>query len=67
MNDRLTLSDAEATRVEAIEFGLAGQDARLKLLVADVSGDQLDAIKAGRLALPGGWELSGNTIWGRRA
>ncbi len=67
MNDRLTLSEAEATRVEPIEFGLAGQGAPLKLLVADVSGDQLDAIKAGRLELPRGWELSGNTTWGRRA
>jgi hypothetical protein len=66
VNDRLSLSDAEVTRVEPIEFGLAGQDARLKLLVADVSGDQLDAIKAGCLELPRGWELSGNTIWGRR-
>jgi hypothetical protein len=40
---------------------------RLKLLVADVSGDQLDAIKGGRLDLPRGWELSGKIIWGRRA
>jgi len=34
----------------------------LKLLVADVSGDQLEAIKAGRLHLPLAWELSGNII-----
>jgi hypothetical protein len=67
VNDRLALSDAEAARVEPIEFGLAGQDTRFKLLVADVSGDQLDAIKAGRLDLPRGWELSGKIIWGRRA
>jgi hypothetical protein len=67
VNDRLALSDAEAARVEPIEFGLAGQDSRFKLLVADVSGDQLDAIKAGRLDLPRGWELSGMIIWGRRA
>jgi len=67
VNDRLALSDAEAARIEPIEFGLAGQDTRFKLLVADVSGDQLDAIKAGRLDLPRGWELSGKIIWGRRA
>jgi hypothetical protein len=66
VNDRMPLSDAEATRVEPIEFGLAGHDARLQLLIADVSGDQLDAIKAGRLELPRGWELSGNIIRGRR-
>jgi hypothetical protein len=35
VNDRLALSDAEAARVEPIEFGLAGQDTRLKLLVAE--------------------------------
>jgi hypothetical protein len=67
VNDRLALSDAEASRVQPIEFGLSGQGSRLKLLVADVSGDQLDAIRAGRLDLPPGWELSGNIIWGRRA
>jgi len=67
VNDRSPLSDTEAAFVEPIEFGLAGQDTRLKLLVADVSGDQLDAINAGRLELPRGWQLSGNIVWGRRA
>jgi hypothetical protein len=67
VNDRLALSDAEAARVEPIEFGLDGLDAHVKLLVADISGDQLDAITAGRLRLPSGWELNGNIVWGRRA
>ncbi|MGO9600807.1 MAG: hypothetical protein ACLP7Q_22740 [Isosphaeraceae bacterium] len=66
VNDRLALSEAEAARVEPTEFGLAGKDSQLKLLVADVTGDQLDAIKAGHLKLPPGWELSGNIILNRR-
>jgi hypothetical protein len=66
VNDRLAVSEAEAARVEPIEFGLASKDSPFKLLVADITGDQLEAIKDGRLILPTGWQLSGNVILSRR-
>jgi hypothetical protein len=66
VNNRLALSDAEAARVAPIEFGLAGEDSRFRLLVADINSDQLDAIKEGRLELPPGWKLGSNIITSRR-
>lgn len=66
VNDRLALPEAETGKVEPIEFGLNVQGAPFRLFVADITSEQLEAIKAGRLALPAGWALDAHMTTGRR-
>ena len=66
VNDRLALPEAERGKLEPIEFGLNVQDAPFRLFVADITSEQLDAIKAGRLALPAGWDTADHITTGRR-
>ncbi len=57
----------EAAKIEPVDFGLDIDGASYKLLVADVSVDQLAKIKADPAErLPGGWKLDRAIIWGRR-
>jgi hypothetical protein len=57
----------EAAVVEPIDFGLDLNGARYKLLVADISGEQLEIIKASPARLlPKEWKMDGALIWGRR-
>ena len=53
--------------VEALDFGadpdLPGGH---RLLVADVTPGQWDRIRGGKLALPDGWGLADNRVFGRR-
>jgi hypothetical protein len=67
VNGRLALPEAERGRIEPIEFGLNVEGAPIRLFVADITSEQLDAIKAGSLALPAGWDLDGQMTTGRRA
>jgi hypothetical protein len=64
LNDRFA---ANGSRVEAIDFGLDIDGARFRLLVADITSEQLEAIKREPSRLPAGWSLDRNTIWRRRA
>lgn len=63
LNDRLGTLNSDAN---AIDFGLDVNGARFRLLVADISSEQLDRIKKGRSNLPTGWSLADNQVWGRR-
>ncbi len=57
----------EATQIEPIDFGLDVDDAKYKLLVADVSADHLNTIRSdpGK-SLPKDWTFDGALVWGRR-
>lgn len=58
---------AEAAKIEPIDFGLDIDGAKYKLLVADLSIDQLEKIKADPAKLlPKDWKIDGALIWGRR-
>jgi hypothetical protein len=67
VNDRLALPEAERGKIEPIDFGLNVQGGSFRLFVADITSEQLDAIKAGHLALPVGWDLADHMTTGRRA
>ena len=57
----------EAAKIEPIDFGLDVDGAKYKLLVADVSEEQLGKIKADPVkSLPKDWKIDGALIWGRR-
>ncbi len=57
----------EAAKIEPIDFGLDIEGAKYKLLVADVSVEQLEKIKADPAKLlPKDWKIDGALIWGRR-
>lgn len=57
----------EAAKIEPIDFGLDVDGANYRLLVADVSGEQLEKIKADPAkALPKGWRIDDALVWGRR-
>lgn len=64
VNDRLAGAGAKA---EAIDFGLDVEGSRFRLLVADVTSEQLDQIKQDPSRLPPGWSLGNNRIWRRGA
>ena len=64
VNDRIAGPDGNA---EAIDFGLDIEGAQFRLLVADVTSEQLDQIKRGSSRLPPGWSLEGRTVWRRGA
>jgi hypothetical protein len=67
VNDRLPLPEAQRWEIKPIDFGLDVEGARFRLLVADIASEQLDAIEAGRLVLPAGWDLADHITTGRRA
>jgi hypothetical protein len=57
----------QAAKVEPVDFGLDLDDAKYKLLVADVSGEQLEKIKTDPAkSLPKDWKIGGALIWDRR-
>src|SRR5262249_19801721 len=57
----------EAAKIEPIDFGLDLDGPKYKLLVADVSVEQLEKIKADPAkSLPNDWKIDGAIIWGRR-
>jgi hypothetical protein len=60
------LPEAERGEIRPIDFGLNVQGTPLRLFVADITSDQFDAITAGRLALPEGWNLANHITTGRR-
>jgi hypothetical protein len=64
LNDRIA---SAGSKVEAIDFGLDVEGAHFKLLVADISSEQLDQIKQDSSRLPAGWALDGSRIWERGA
>jgi hypothetical protein len=57
----------EAAKIEPIDFGLDIDGAKYKLLVADVSAQQLEKIKADPAkSLPNDWKIDDSRIWSRR-
>ncbi len=56
----------ESSKIEPIDFGLDVSGAKFKLLVADITADELEKIKADPATLPKGWKIDGATNWGRR-
>ncbi len=64
LNDRFASAESQP---EAIDFGLDIEGARFRLLVADITSEQLDRIKQDPSRLPPGWTLDGNRIWRRGA
>jgi hypothetical protein len=65
VNTLSTIPDESS--VEALDFGAdVGLPGEHRLLVADVTPGQWNRIAAGTLALPHGWELAGNQVFGRR-
>jgi hypothetical protein len=65
----LELSDrvhGGASEVEPIDFGLDVDGGSFRLVVADVTSDQLEQVKKNPSRLPAGWSLDGNRVWGRR-
>jgi hypothetical protein len=57
----------EAGEIEPIDFGLDIDGAKYKLLVADISGEQLEKIKADPTnSLPKDWRIDDPLVWGRR-
>lgn len=57
----------EAAKIEPIDFGLDLDGAKYKLLVADISAEHLEKIKADPAKLlPKDWMIDGVLIWGRR-
>jgi hypothetical protein len=57
----------EAAKVEPIDFGLDIAGAKYRLLVADVSTEQLNKIKTDPAkSLPQGWKIDGALVWDRR-
>lgn len=63
VNSFLNISDPEV--IEPLEFTPDIRGFSYKIFVADISGDQWEHVKAGRLTLPEGWNLGGNVIIGR--
>jgi hypothetical protein len=58
--------DRNGDRAEPIDFGLEVGGRRLRLLVADVNGRQVEQINKDPSLLPAGWEISGRQVWGRK-
>lgn len=56
-----------AATVEPVDFGLDVDGAKYKLVVADISAEQLERMKADPAeSLPKGWRLDDAAVWGRR-
>ena len=64
VSERFTSGHA---RIEPVDFGLDVAGAKLRVLVADITSEQLERIKAEpKKWLPEGWVLPNSMIWGRR-
>jgi hypothetical protein len=64
VNERFS---GEAAQIEPIDFGLDLDGAKYRLLVADVSVDVLEKVKAEPAKLlPKDWRIDGALVWGRR-
>lgn len=57
----------ESTVIEPIDYGLDIDGAKFKLLVADVTSEQLQQIKTEPSRLPKNWTFDDAKSWGRRA
>jgi hypothetical protein len=66
VNDRLALPESERGTIAPIDFGLNVQGAHFRLFVADITSEQLEAIRNGQLDLPAGWDLGDHMTTGRR-
>jgi hypothetical protein len=64
LNDRFA---ANGSKVEAFDYDLDIDGTRFRLLVADITSEQLNEIKQDPSRLPSGWSLDGKKIWRRRA
>jgi hypothetical protein len=64
VNSLLNVPDPEF--IEPLNYSPDIRGFSFALLVADVSDDQWEHVKAGRLALPEGWRLEKNVIIGRK-
>jgi hypothetical protein len=57
----------QAAKIEPIDFSLDVDGAKYKLLVADLSAEELEKIKADpSKSLPKDWKIGGAIVWGRR-
>jgi hypothetical protein len=63
VSDRFTGSES---MVEPVDFGLDVAGESLRLLVADITSEQLELIKQDPTRLPSGWSLRGAKHWSRR-
>jgi hypothetical protein len=63
VNDRLPGPSCQA---EALGFGLDLEGVNFRLSVADVSGEQMEGVKADPSRLPAGWSLADSRVWRRR-
>ena len=64
LNDRLA---GAASDVQAMDFGLDIEGASFRLLVADITSEQIHEIKNNPVRLPSGWSLDGGMVWRRGA
>ena len=64
LNDRVL---GDESSIEPFDYGLDVDGASFRLMVADVTTDQMDQIKKKAQPLPPGWTLDGNKVWRRRA
>jgi hypothetical protein len=64
LNDRLAGNES---KVEPLDYGLDVEGADFRLMVADVTTDQMEQIKQKAQPLPPGWSLDGNMVWRRGA
>ncbi|MBL8795146.1 MAG: hypothetical protein JNM56_14650 [Planctomycetia bacterium] len=64
LSDRLAGAEP---KTEPIDFGLDVEGAKFKLLVADITSDQLNRIRQDPSHLPPGWSLEESKIWRRGA
>ncbi len=63
LSDRLASNESS---VDPLDFGLDVDGANFRLMVADVTTDQMEQIKQNIQQLPPGWSLDGTTMWRRR-
>ena len=61
------VSPSVETKPDAIDFGLDIEGVRFRLVVADITSEQLEQIKQDPSHLPSGWSLDGKRSWRRGA
>ena len=61
----MTVFRTTELKIEAIDFGLDVEGTNYKLLVADITGKQLQNAKEDSSLLPVGWSLANCKIWKR--